>query len=97
MPIYEYQAIKSEASCRHCRNGFEALRLINEKPLNKCPQCGQPVKKIISWCHSAIVETSAEHAGVVNKIKSVATGSRAGHDDVPKTPVVIEKAEVVEE
>ena len=32
---------------------------------------------------------------VVDKIKSVKTGSRAGHQDVPVEDVVIEKAEVV--
>ncbi len=34
--------------------------------------------------------------GVINKIKQVATGNKAGHDDVPKEPVTIIKAEVVE-
>ena len=33
----------------------------------------------------------------VNKIKVVASGSRAGHDDVPKIPVVITSAHVVDE
>jgi peptidyl-prolyl cis-trans isomerase B (cyclophilin B) len=32
---------------------------------------------------------------VVNKIKVVPTGSKGGHSDVPVTPVVINKAEVV--
>lgn len=35
--------------------------------------------------------------GVVNKIKSVATTNKAGHDDVPVQPVTIIKAEVVED
>ena len=34
--------------------------------------------------------------GVVNKIKAVATGRQGMHDDVPKEPVTILKAEVVE-
>jgi peptidyl-prolyl cis-trans isomerase B (cyclophilin B) len=33
--------------------------------------------------------------GVVNKIKAVPTGRNGMHDDVPTTPVVINKAEVV--
>jgi peptidyl-prolyl cis-trans isomerase B (cyclophilin B) len=37
----------------------------------------------------------AEGMDVVNKIKGVATGSRAGHQDVPVENVVIEKAEVI--
>jgi peptidyl-prolyl cis-trans isomerase B (cyclophilin B) len=34
--------------------------------------------------------------GVVNKIKAVATGRKAGHDDVPLEPVVITRATLVE-
>ena len=37
-----------------------------------------------------------EGLDVVNKIKEVATGNRAGHQDVPVEPVVIEKAEAVD-
>jgi len=37
-----------------------------------------------------------EGLDVVNKIKDVATGNRAGHQDVPVEPVVIEKAEAVD-
>ena len=33
---------------------------------------------------------------VVNKIKDVQTGNKAGHSDVPVEPIVIEKAEVVD-
>jgi len=33
----------------------------------------------------------------VEKIKNVATGNRAGHSDVPAEPIVIERAEVVED
>lgn len=33
---------------------------------------------------------------VVEKMKAVATGSRAGHQDVPLEDIVIEKAEVIE-
>lgn len=33
---------------------------------------------------------------VVNKIKSVATTSRAGHQDVPAEDIVIEKVEIIE-
>ena len=33
---------------------------------------------------------------IVNKIKEVATGNKAGHADVPVEPIVVEKAEVVD-
>ena len=48
------------------------------------------------WGYAVFGKVVKGH-GVVNKIKSVDTGSMAGHDNVPKTPVVIVKAEVVEE
>jgi putative FmdB family regulatory protein len=68
MPIYEYQAVTSENACSKCRNGFEILQPIHAKPLTKCRHCGNKVKKIISWCRSAVMETSEEHIGVSNKI-----------------------------
>ena len=79
MPIYEYQAIKSERSCEYCHGGFEVLQQINEKPLKMCPDCGQPVKKIISWCRAAIVEKSQEHASVKNKIKDYENSGMWSH------------------
>ena len=69
MPIYEYQAQTPDGSCPKCRHGFEVLQGINEKPLSSCPECGRKVKKIISWCHSAVVETPDEHLNVEKKIK----------------------------
>ena len=79
MPIYEYQAIKSDMSCEYCQDGFEVLQQINEKPLKMCPDCGQPVKKIISWCRAAIVEKSAEHTSVKNKIKDYENSGMWSH------------------
>ena len=69
MPIYEYQAVKAGRACPKCREGFEILQGVTERPLAKCPECGQKVKKIISWCHSAVTETSEAALGVERKIK----------------------------
>jgi len=48
MPIYEYIARDSGESCRICRDGFELRRPVDRAPLEKCPLCGSPVKKLIS-------------------------------------------------
>jgi peptidyl-prolyl cis-trans isomerase B (cyclophilin B) len=48
------------------------------------------------WGYAVFGKVVKGH-GVVNKIKAVATGSKAGHKDVPKTPVVITSAAEVEE
>ena len=37
-----------------------------------------------------------EGRDVVDAIKGVSTGSKAGHQDVPKDDVIIEKAEIIE-
>ena len=44
----------------------------------------------------AVFGQVTEGMDVVEAIKAVATGSRAGHQDVPKEDVIIEKAEIVE-
>jgi putative FmdB family regulatory protein len=69
MPIYEYQAINARRACPKCREVFEMLQGLSESPLSKCPECGEKVKKIISWCHSAVTETSEAALGVERQIK----------------------------
>ena len=44
----------------------------------------------------AVFGQVVEGMDVVESIKAVATGSNAGHQDVPKEDVIIEKAEIVE-
>ncbi len=41
MPIYEYQ-------CQKCEGIFEILQGFNEKPANKCEECGGKLKRLIS-------------------------------------------------
>ena len=41
MPTYEY-------SCTACENQFEVVQRITDSPLKECPECGGPVRKLIS-------------------------------------------------
>jgi len=68
MPIYEYQAEIPEEACKVCREGFEHIQGVDEKPLSHCPHCGERVKKIISWCHAAVIDPSSEHIGMERKM-----------------------------
>ncbi len=70
MPIYEYEPLDFAGSCEKCRGGFEFIQGINEAPLTHCPACGQGVRKIISWCRSAVMEPSEEHVRINRKIAS---------------------------
>lgn len=70
MPIYEYQSLTPETACPDCRDGFEVYQKMSEEPLAACRNCLNPVKKIISWCHSAVMDESPEHTIAKNKIKT---------------------------
>ncbi|MFJ4371072.1 peptidylprolyl isomerase [Pseudomonas japonica] len=52
-------------------------------------------KNIQGWGYAVFGEV-IEGADVVKAIEGVATGSRSGHQDVPKDDVIIEKAEIIE-
>ncbi len=69
MPIYEYETIVPGKGCEKCRKRFEVIQDINEAPLSKCPYCGNPVRKLVSWCRAAVVEVSVEATRVENKVK----------------------------
>jgi len=47
VPIYEYQPT-GEACCDHCREGFEILQGFDDAHLTACPECGNPVQRIVS-------------------------------------------------
>ncbi len=53
-------------------------------------------KNLQGWGY-AVFGKVVSGQGVVNKIKAVPTGRKGMFDDVPATPVVIEKAEVLEQ
>lgn len=48
MPLYEYISSDPEQGCRVCRKGFELRRPIDRPPLEVCPLCKNPVKKLLS-------------------------------------------------
>ncbi|QXH33248.1 peptidylprolyl isomerase [Pseudomonas muyukensis] len=52
-------------------------------------------KNVQGWGYAVFGEV-IEGKDVVDAIEKVATGSKAGHQDVPKDDVVIEKAEIIE-
>ena len=68
MPIYEYQAVNPANACPKCRDGFEVLQGMREKPYSRCTDCGKKVKKIISWCRAAVIEVSDGHIKAENQI-----------------------------
>jgi putative FmdB family regulatory protein len=47
MPTYEYQAVKSDEGCDHCRRGFEVIQRITEPSLVRCPRCQSEVRRVL--------------------------------------------------
>lgn len=47
MPIYEYVAA-GDPGCPHCRARFSRLEKLADAPLAACPECGGPVRRVIS-------------------------------------------------
>jgi putative FmdB family regulatory protein len=41
MPLYEYQ-------CDSCGHRFEVIQKFSDAPIEVCPKCGGPVKKLLS-------------------------------------------------
>jgi putative FmdB family regulatory protein len=41
MPLYEYE-------CEQCGHRFELIRKFSDPPLDACPKCGGPVRKLFS-------------------------------------------------
>jgi putative FmdB family regulatory protein len=41
MPMYEY-------ACESCGHHFEKIRKFSDPPLNECPKCGGPLRKLVS-------------------------------------------------
>lgn len=48
MPIYEYIAADPENCCRICARGFELQRPVDRAPLENCPMCRKPIRKVVS-------------------------------------------------
>jgi len=48
MPLYEYIAESSDDCCRVCARGFEIRRPLSRPPLERCPLCSKPVRKLLA-------------------------------------------------
>ena len=53
MPIYEYR-------CESCGHEMEAIQKMSDAPLSDCPECGQPVRKLISMVGISVPKTNSE-------------------------------------
>ena len=55
MPTYEYV-------CKSCGYQFEKFQNMNDKPVQKCPECGKNVKRVIGTGTGVIFKGSGFYA-----------------------------------
>jgi len=48
MPTYVYRRKQDKNGCKHCIDGFEAIQLMRDAPIEKCPECGGAVERVIA-------------------------------------------------
>ncbi|MBW1716619.1 MAG: zinc ribbon domain-containing protein [Deltaproteobacteria bacterium] len=94
MPIYEYLHLKGI-----CPRGevFEIKQSIHDKPLTRCPDCGEPVRKLISRTNISTPKTNSElrdlgftklvrrDDGVYENVTARDRESKVMHRDRPET------------
>ncbi len=47
MPTYRYEACDGQNACPRCRGGFDSVQRLSEPPLDRCPECGAPVRRAV--------------------------------------------------
>ncbi|MBF0501569.1 MAG: zinc ribbon domain-containing protein [Candidatus Riflebacteria bacterium] len=47
MPLYTYRARVPETACETCRELIEVFQKFSEAPIAMCPQCGNPIVRIM--------------------------------------------------
>jgi len=50
MAIYQYQKTERAEGCPTCRAGFQTRQMMSAAPLTKCPDCGGPIRRVVSLC-----------------------------------------------
>ena len=65
MPIREYVAKSAQVGCPRCLEGFERLEGLEEEALWGCPDCGAPIKRVLS-----APRVGASRSGLDDRAKS---------------------------
>ena len=54
MPIYEYENPDPATACARCANRFELIRPAGAGTVSVCPECGAPVRRVVSRCRAVV-------------------------------------------
>jgi putative FmdB family regulatory protein len=89
MPLYDYAP--TSGSCERCRGRFEVEQRMTDAKLTHCPECKEPVERLIGAAaiNAGKVSVSDKRVGELGFTKYVKTGDgsyeRAAGSGGPKT------------
>ena len=75
MPLYEYQ-------CESCAKRFERIQKFSDPPIETCPSCGAPVKKLVS---SPAIQFKGSGWYITDYAKKAAGDKKAGQETTAKS------------
>jgi putative FmdB family regulatory protein len=75
MPLYEYQ-------CDNCAHRFEVIQKFSDAPIEVCPKCGGPVKKLLS---SPAIQFKGTGWYITDYAKQGSRDSKDSKDHAPAT------------
>ena len=78
MPLYEYQ-------CESCAHRFERIQKFSDPPLETCPVCGGPVRKLLSSPAIQFKGTGWYITDYARKSGTDSTGRSSGDSAKPST------------
>jgi putative FmdB family regulatory protein len=70
MPIFEYENPDPSKSCVKCGTRFEVIHMSGGTSLLLCPDCGSPVRKVISSCRINVPNGNGEIGNVEERISA---------------------------
>lgn len=77
MPIREYRARDPGRGCRSCAPGFEKIESLKDPPLERCPDCGAALERVISAPSVGASRSGADDrakAAGFHKLKKISKG-----------------------
>lgn len=63
MPIYEYENPDPATGCARCAGRFELILSAGATPVSACPECGAPVRRVVSRCRAVMASHDTSQAG----------------------------------
>ncbi|MBN1695865.1 MAG: zinc ribbon domain-containing protein [Spirochaetales bacterium] len=73
MPTYEYK-------CDNCGHIFERTQGMNDMPVENCPRCRGPVKRLVTGGAGVIFKGSGFHSTDYKSRNTENSKTRCGHD-----------------